>query len=350
MIKEQQQLLDWYKKSSESMPWRETSDPYKIWISEIMLQQTQVTTAKDYYIAWITKLPAVEDVANSSIDDLLKLWEGLGYYRRVHNIHKTAKMIVNHHSGLIPESYDKLTKLKGIGDYTASAILSIAFNQVYPAIDGNVKRIFSRIYKTNNVKKIYNKAQNQIKHLMDGTTPGDITQSLMDLGRDICTPSSPNCIQCPFSKNCLAFINNKTTLYPKKSAKQKKPHYDVVVGMIYKADKFLISQRHNKGLLGGLWELPGGKKNKNEKNQECLKREIKEELGILIDVGEKIGEVQHVYSHFKINLLGYTCKHKKGNPKPLASQKIKWVDLKSINDFAFPRSTIKLLSLIEGVA
>ena len=153
MIKEKQQLLDWYKKLAESMPWRETSDPYKIWISEIMLQQTQVTTAKDYYIAWITKLPAIEDVANSSIDDLLKIWEGLGYYRRVHNIHETAKMIVNHHSGIIPASYDKLIKLKGIGDYTASAILSIAFNQVYPAIDGNVKRIFSRIYKTNNVKK-----------------------------------------------------------------------------------------------------------------------------------------------------------------------------------------------------
>ena len=342
-------LLKWYKKVNYDMPWRTNNNPYNIWISEIMLQQTQVNTVKKYFINWMKTFPSIEDVATSTNDQILKNWQGLGYYSRAHNIHKTAKYLVKYNNGEIPNSYDKLINLKGIGEYTAAAILSISYNKPYPAIDGNLKRIFSRLFMLNN-HQIENKIKNEVLKYFKDNNPGDINQALMDLGRTICKSKNPLCLQCPIKNICQSYKLNIVSQYPKKNEIKSKPLFDVVVGVIKKEDKFIISKRKLTGLLAGLWELPGGKKHHIESNEECLKREVKEELGISIRVIEKFGKIQHHYSHFKINLIGYYCIHKHGIAQPISSDKIKWITYKEIDKYAFPQSTIKLFSLMKGKA
>jgi len=339
-------LLSWYKLENYQMPWRKFNNPYQIWISEIMLQQTQVQTVKKYYINWMQKYPTVQTVAATNIDSILKLWEGLGYYQRAHNIHKAAQTILTKHKGEIPQTYAKLIELKGIGDYTASAILSIAFNKKYPAIDGNLKRVISRFYALPESCQNTLVFKDKVQNLMNNKNAGKINQAFMDLGREICTYKTPQCHICPLVNQCVAYSNNKVENFPKIIQRKSKPSYDVVVGMIYKKNKFLISKRKNKGLLKGLWELPGGKKYVKENDKECLKREIKEELDIEIDITKKIGSVKHQYSHFKINLIGYHCIYKSGEPKSLASDDIKWISKNNINSFAFPKSTLNFFNLI----
>ena len=338
-------LISWYKKLNYTMPWRDTRDPYKIWISEIMLQQTQVKTVKNYYNKWIKKLPLVDDVANTNIDTILKLWEGLGYYKRAHNIYESSKIIVKKYNSTIPNNYNDLINLKGIGDYTASAILSIAFNKRYPAVDGNLKRVISR-FKTFNTIQLNKSIKKTILNSMNNSNPGEINQALMDLGREICTPTQPKCPLCPLLSNCKAFKTNQIVKYPEKIKTKPKPEFDVIVGMIYKNNNFLISKRKKGGLLGGLWELPGGKKKPKETHLDCLKREIKEELDIKVDIRKKIGKIKHQYSHFNINLIGYECQYKNGSAKPISSDEIKWIKKNKIDNYAFPKSTIKLFSLL----
>ena len=347
MKKESQSLLSWYKKVNYSMPWRNKINPYKIWISEIMLQQTQVQTVKKYYISWMKKYPNVYELAHANIDDILKLWEGLGYYRRAYNILETAKIIVSSYEGELPSQYSELIKLKGIGDYTASAILSIAFNKNYPAIDGNLKRVLSRLYCINNTKTFEKKIKNLVLKYMNDNSAGDINQAFMDLGREICTPKNPICNKCPLNYSCKALQLSKQDQFPIKSKKNKiKPTYNVAVGLIYKKDKFIITKRKANVMLGGLWELPGGKKNNKESFEDCLHREIQEELNIKITINKKIGLVKHSYSHFSINLIGYLCSYLSGTPQAIVSDDIKWIKTSNIKNFAFPKSTNKLFKLI----
>ena len=340
-------LFNWYNNQCYQMPWRTNKDPYKIWISEVMLQQTQVKTAKPYYVNWMKKFPTIQDVAMSDIDNILKTWEGLGYYKRAHNIHESSKIILRKFNGKLPDSYDDLMILKGVGDYTASAILSIAFNKPYPVFDGNINRVISRLYKLKDSKMILKKSKEKIKDCMQIINPGDINQSFMDLGREICTSQNPKCESCPINFICKAYNANETNIYPVKSPQIKKPIYDVAVGLIWQNNKILISKRTKDKLLGGLWELPGGKKYKKENLKECLKRELLEELDIKVEINKKIGKIKHLYSHFGINMTGYICNYKKGTAKALASEKIQWINFQDIPNFAFPRSTIKLFELYE---
>jgi len=347
MKKESNALLLWYKKINFSMPWRKNINPYKIWISEIMLQQTQVETVKKYYNSWMKKYPNVEQLAKANIDDILKSWEGLGYYRRAHNILETAKVIVNSNKSKLPNKYSDLIKLKGIGDYTASAILSIAFNEKYPAIDGNLKRVLSRLYCIKKTKNSEDKMKRIVIKYMDSNICGDINQGFMDLGREICHPTKPQCIKCPLKDYCKAYKTNQISFYPNKKNKiQIKPVYDVVVGIIFKDNQFIIAKRKKNTILGGLWELPGGKKKNKENNRDCLHREIKEELNITVKIHDQIGIIKHSYTHFSINLIGYFCSYLNGNPQPLSSDEIQWVKISSIKNFAFPKSTNKLFELI----
>ena len=338
-------LLLWYNTINRQFPWRGINDPYKIWISEIMLQQTQVVTVIDYYNRWMKELPTIKKVTISNKDKILKLWEGLGYYQRAHNIYDSAHYINNKYNGLFPKSYKKLIKCKGIGDYTASAILSIAFSKPYPAIDGNIKRIISRIHLVKETYKIEKISKKFLFSHMKTANPGDINQAMMDLGREICRPTNPNCTICPIKLFCKAYKNNKIGMYPFPKAVITKPSYDVVVGMIWKDDQFFISKRKSTGHLGGLWELPGGKKENKENNISCLKREIHEELNINIQIGEKIGSITHKYSHFDIYLTAYRCQYKKGKIKLPQSQKTQWISPNMISKYAFPKATLKIFEL-----
>ena len=335
-------LAKWYKKQNYKFPWRKNNSAYKVWISEIMLQQTQVATVEPYFKSWMKKFPSIKTLSKSPIDDVLKAWEGLGYYQRAHNIYSAAQTIMYDYKGQFPTDYNVLLKLSGIGDYTASAIMSIAYYKPYPAIDSNLKRVILRLAGIDDIKNIVDESKIFVKSLMNNYNASKINQSLMDLGREVCLPKKPLCSLCPVEKFCYAKNEDEIVKYSIVSKSVKKPIYDVAVGMIWNKNKILISKRKDKGLLGGLWELPGGKKEKSESFTSCLKRELYEELNIKVDVDKTIGNIKHNYSHFGINMRGFHCYVLSGSPKAISAQKIKWIDLDHIKDYPFPKATLKL--------
>ena len=342
-------LLSWYDVSHEDMPWRGESDAYKIWVSEIMLQQTQVTTVIDYYQRWIKRFPTINDVASASIDEILKLWEGLGYYSRARNFHESCKQLANSDSK-VPDNFDDFLNLKGVGPYIASAVQSIAYNFPCAVIDGNVNRVVSRMNMFD-IDPLKNKKNIQIfmDKILCKQRPGDFNQAIMDLGRYICKPQNPICDECPLKSECKAFKVNQQAAYPIKMKKKPKPHYNVAVGIIWDESKILITKRKESGLLGGLWEFPGGKIKKKENVFNAVKREIKEELSINVMPKELIHEVDHHYSHFSVTIRAIDCIYKSGKIELNAATDYKWISPPQLYDFAFPKASIKLFNSIKGI-
>ena len=340
------ELLLWYSENKRLLPFRNTNDPYKIWLSEVMLQQTKVNTVIPYYNQWLKHHPTLQSAADARIDQLLKLWEGLGYYQRCRNFHKALKIVVNNYKGKVPSSFDHFINLPGVGEYTAGAVLSIAFNKPMPAIDGNVKRVMSRIL---GIKKLTTYNQNRIKKtiydLIPTDNPGNFNQALMELGALVCTPKKPKCTKCPIAKNCSAYNSSNPELYPLPKKIRKIPHYIIVTGIIWRDNKFYIQKRHQKSMLGGLWELPGGKVENKESLERALIREIEEECGIIPIVKDKIGYVEHSYSHFTISLNCFHCIE--GKDKIQLSNNRYWITHREIDLFPFPKANHKLFALIN---
>jgi len=346
MSRQKKQLLDWYHMQAYTFPWRKNYNGYKVWISEIMLQQSQVNIVIPYYNKWMKKFPTIKDLSRSTIDELLLLWQGLGYYNRAKNIFEAVKSINQNYNGKIPRNYKSLLTLKGVGDYTASAILTIGFNIKAVPVDGNIHRVISRLHELTATKNQLKIVKNYTAQYISNEKPRDSVQGLMDLGREICRPQNPTCSVCPLNTKCLSYQNNTMHLYPIKISRKRIPEYDVAVGLIKKKNFFLISKRFKNKFLGGLWELPGGKIKQGESPKQCLAREIKEELNITVDIYNRIGVIKHQYSHFKVSISLYECKYKSGIPKALASEKIKWITNNEKNQFAFPSATHKLFQLI----
>ncbi len=339
-------LLLWYSENKRLLPFRKTSDPYKIWLSEVMLQQTKMKTVIPYYNRWLKHYPTLQSVAKARIDSLLKLWEGLGYYQRCRNFHKALKIVVTNYKGNIPNSYKHFIDFPGVGEYTAGAVLSIAFNKPIPAIDGNVKRVMSRILGIKNLT-IYNKRRikKTIYKFIPIDNPGNFNQALMELGALLCTPKKPNCTKCPIAKYCNAYKTSNPELYPLPKVARKTPHYIIVTGIIWRDTKFYIQKRDENSMLGGLWEFPGGKVENNESLERALKREIEEECGIIPIIKGKIGCVNHSYSHFSISLNSFHCIE--GNQKIKFSENGVWITNREIGSYPFPRANHKLFTLIN---
>ena len=340
------ELLLWYSDNKRMLPFRRTSDPYKIWLSEVMLQQTKVNTVVPYYNRWLKHYPTLQSAADATTDQLLKLWEGLGYYQRCSNFHKALKIVVNNYKGKIPSRFDHFINLPGVGEYTAGAVLSIAFNKPIPAIDGNVKRVMSRILGIKNLT-LHNKnrIEKTIYKIIPKGNPGDFNQALMELGALLCTPQRPICTKCPITNYCNAYKLSKPELYPLPKEPKKLPHYIIVTGIIWRESKFYIQKRNEKSMLGGLWEFPGGKVENKESLERALKREIKEECGIIPIIKEKIGCVEHSYSHFSISLNCFHCIE--SDKKIRFSKNGAWITNKEIASYPFPRANHKLFSLIN---
>ena len=340
-------LLDWYDLHDRDMPWRGVTDPYKIWVSEIMLQQTQVGTVRDYYKHWINTFPDIKSVATASIDDVLKKWEGLGYYSRARNFHHSCQTI-HKINGKVPKGINEFQKLKGVGPYIASAVQSIAYNIPVGVVDGNVNRVVTRLYA---YKQVPQKNKSKIEQFMSGLIsnkrPGDINQAIMDLGRYICKPSQPLCQECPISTSCEAKKQGLESLLPIKVKKSAKPHHNVAVGIIWNKDKLLITKRKEQGLLGGLWEFPGGKIQKNEDVNSAIKREIKEELSISINPEKIVHQIDHHYSHFSVTINAVNCTYNGGQIKLSGPVDFKWIQTSKLRSFAFPKASIKLFNAIE---
>lgn len=348
------QLTRWYLENRRDLPWRKTDahtpTAYEIWLSEIMLQQTQVGTVIDYYQKFLKLFPTVHDLANADIAVVMKAWEGLGYYARCRNLHKAAKIVSENYRGRFPDTIDEMQALPGVGQSTAGAILTFAYHQPHPILDGNVKRVLSRMYAVEEdvmqaatVKRMWALSRNLIEAAED---PYSFNQAIMELGATVCLPKEPRCLVCPVNDLCKAKAKGMAHELPVKTKKAPTPHYDIAVGVIWKSGKILVQQRPNEGLLGGLWEFPGGKQEKGEALEETVRREIAEELGIEIKVGGKIATVKHAYTHFKITLHAYTCQWQSGKPQPKAAQDWRWVALEELPALAFPKANKTVLEIL----
>ena len=333
------------------MPWRRTSDPYKIWVSEILLQQTQVETVKPYYERFIKLFPSVQALAAAKEDQVLKAWEGCGYYARARNLHRAAKLVAER--GEFPVRAEEWRKLPGIGAYTAAAIASIAYGEAVPVVDGNVERVLARVMCWRNSKlEIRNSSQKAAEKIMrvaveEKLAPGDVNQALMEIGATICKPRAADCPSCPLNRECRATLRlADPTILPIKTPAKKIPHYDVTAAIIRKGGKMLITKRPSEGLLGGLWEFPGGKREPNESLEACLEREIMEELGIVIRVQDQMAKVKHAYSHFRITLHAFNCTHASGRVQTLGVADYKWVKPEELKEYAFPKADRVILDLL----
>ncbi|MGB3300138.1 MAG: 8-oxo-dGTP diphosphatase MutT, partial [Phormidesmis sp.] len=311
--------------------------------------QTQVKTVIPYYERWLKAFPTVAVLANAEQQQVLKLWEGLGYYARARNLHKAAQQVVVVHQGHFPQSLDEAIALKGIGRTTAGGILSGAFNLPTPILDGNVKRVIARLVA---FPAIPNKALNQLwkvsEQLLDPQHPRDFNQAIMDLGATLCTRHNPACLLCPWQAHCAAYNQNAVNDFPMTQARSPLPHKQIGVAVITdEQGNILIDRRRQEGLLGGLWEFPGGKIEPGESVEECVKREIAEELGIEIAVQERLITIEHAYTHFKVTLNVFNCKHLSGEPQPIECDEVKWVTLENIDDYPFPKANSQIIEALR---
>ncbi len=332
-------LLKWWDAGHADLPWRHTRDPYAIWIAEIMLQQTQIKTVIPYYERWLVRFPTVSSLAAASLDQVLSLWQGLGYYSRVRNLLAAAQMVMEEFDGRIPEEVPELKQLPGIGPYTAGAIASIAFGRPAAVLDGNVIRLLSRLMdleKDVTSTKTRRKLWQVAASLVPLERPGDYNQALMEMGQRICLPAVPLCHRCPLAEVCLARARGTQLERPVRPPRRRTPHYDVTAAVIHRSDgRILISRRPLDGLLGGLWEFPGGKQEDGESLPAALRREICEELDLKIEVGRKITTIQHAYTHFRITLHAYHALYLSGRPKHIGVSDHAWVTLDELDGFAF---------------
>lgn len=347
-------ILRWYRRHRRDLPWRGEASPYRVWVSEVMLQQTQVATATPYYHRFIARFPDIQSLASAPLDEVLKLWEGLGYYARARHLHRAAQEIVEKHRGRLPDNYAALRRLPGFGDYTAAAVASIAFGEPVPAVDGNARRVLARLFAVTGIVT-RNPAARRIRELaqelVDPHAPGDWNQALIELGALVCLPKQPHCTDCPVQTACLAHRQGLEQTIPAFPARKKLPHFDVTAAVIHRNGKVLIAQRPADGMLGGLWEFPGGKKQPGESLPDCLKREIREELAVEIEVGEPVVSVQHSYTHFKITLHAFHCRLVAGQPQAVQVADWRWVTLEELDRYAFPttdRQIIAALRKAEG--
>jgi len=345
----QRKLLPWYDKTKRDLPWRNTNDPYSIWVSEIMLQQTQVKTVIPYYERWIKTLPTIDKLANAPEQRILKLWEGLGYYTRAKNLKKSAKMICKEMNGKLPNTVKNLQNLPGIGRYTAGAISSIAFGLKAPVLDGNVKRVLSRLFcinKNGTASAFENCLWKKAEDLLPVRRPGDFNQALMELGATVCIPGSPICQQCPLRTICKAFLKNKVNEFPPSKKIKSSKKIEVSAGIIIKNKKVYIQQRLKNGLMGGLWEFPGGKREQGESSEECLKREIKEELRVNVASLNKVMTIKHTYTQFRVTLTVFNCKLQKKQIRPDGWEQWKWVSLSNLKKYPFPAANVKIVKYL----
>ncbi len=342
-------LLTWYAEQGRDLPWRRSRDPYAIWISEIMLQQTQVKTVLPYYQRWLATFPTVAELARAEQQTVLKAWEGLGYYARARNLHKAAQLIVEQHNSVFPQDFEHAIALPGIGRTTAGGILSAAYNLPVAILDGNVKRVLARLVALPQPPaKAINTLWQLSEEILDPQQPRDFNQAIMDLGATLCTRHRPSCLLCPWQTYCAAYRQNLQSELPMTESRAPLPHKHIGVAVIYDGDgRILIDRRKQEGLLGGLWEFPGGKIEPNEAVEDCVKREIQEELDIEIQVNDRLITVNHAYSHFKVTLNVFNCTHLSGEPKPIECDEIKWVTLDEIDSYPFPKANGQIIDAIR---
>jgi A/G-specific adenine glycosylase len=317
-----------------------------------MLQQTRVETVLPYYARWMERFPTVQALAQASQQEVLSAWEGLGYYSRARNLQRAAQQIVTQFNGVIPANVAALHRLPGVGRYTAGAIASIAFGLDEAALDGNIRRVLARLFDVSapagspaGEKQLWELAR---ENLPPGRA-GNYNQALMDLGALLCTPRQPDCSHCPIQEHCLARRLGVQAERPVRRQKPAIPHYVVTAAVIERQGQVLITQRPPDGLLGGLWEFPGGKLQEGEHLQDCLQREIQEELGVEILVGEPFGVYRHAYTHFRVTLHAFRCSFAaSASPQPVQVHDLRWAPAAELGSFPMGKIDRQIASRLQN--
>ena len=357
-----EQLLGWWqacgRRDPAQKPWMFTADgtwplpednlsPYGIWIAEVMLQQTQLSVVLPYWQRWIKAFPTVNALAAASLEQVRLQWQGLGYYSRARRLHEAARVLVQQPW---PRDLDGWIALPGIGRTTAGGILSSAFNAPEPILDGNVKRVLARLHA-------HERPPSRDQHLfwqrsealLDPRRPRDFNQALMDLGATVCTPRRLGCDHCPWRESCAAYASGDPSGWPVVEERKPLPFQVIGIGVVINAvGDVLIDQRLEEGLLGGMWEFPGGKQEPGEPIEACIARELMEELGIVVSVGEALITLDHAYSHKKLQFVVHLCDWCSGDPKPLASQQVRWVRPEQLKDYPFPAANARIIDALLG--
>lgn len=343
-------MLKWFAANRRDLPWRRNRTAYRVWISELMLQQTRVDTVIDYYHRFLRRFPSLKALADAPLDDVLKQWEGLGYYARARNLHRAAQVVRDDYGGRFPQSYGGLIKLPGIGPYTAAAIASLAFGEDCAVLDGNVMRVLSRLldYEVDiTTSEAKNFLQDMAQQLLPPGQGAAYNEAMMELGATVCTPgASPDCRACPCHEVCRG--QARADQLPVKKA--KKPIPTVVVGAAVCRDRsgrILIAQRKPEGMLGGLWEFPGGKLEEGESLPACVAREFKEELGIEIAVSDERQVVHHVFSHFRLQMHVFDARLTKGRPRAIDCADFAWVRLADLAKYAFGKADLMVIEQLS---
>lgn len=342
-------LHRWYRKEARDLPWRRTRDPYRVWLAEVILQQTRVQQGLPYYERFVEAFPRLEDLARASEEEVLRLWEGLGYYTRARNLHRCARLVLDRYGGRFPSTAAELEGLPGVGPYTAAAIAGIAFGERAAVVDGNVARVLARLHDIPSsiddpgVRRVL---WDLAEQLLPNRDPGLHNQAMMELGACVCTPRSPCCPACPVRNYCRARISDTVNLRPVRRPRKRTPHHEVVVAVIRKAGRYLVGKRPASGLLGGLWEFPGGKIRPGETHEQALRREVREETGLEVRPDGLITSVDHAYSHFRVRLHVYRCRWVRGEPQSRFHTELKWLTRSQFDRYPFPQANRKFLHLI----
>ncbi len=349
----------WHAHGRHDIPWKRSAQGvlpkrgeelnlYPIWVAEVMLQQTQLQVVLPYWRRWMERFPTLQSLAAADEQEVLLLWQGLGYYSRARRLHQGAQQWAARPGLAWPRDLETWLTLPGIGLSTAGSILSSAFDLPFPILDGNVKRVLSRLIASAQPPMRNSKALWQLSAvLLDPKQPRSFNQALMDLGATVCTPKSPSCPQCPWIEQCAAYASGDPAAYPVKEAPRELPFQVIGVGVVLNdAGEVLIDQRLNEGLLGGLWEFPGGKQEPGEAIEATICRELQEELAIEVDVREELISLDHAYSHKRLRFVVHLCQWRAGEPQPLASLQVRWVKPLQLSDFPFPAANARIIAAL----
>lgn len=339
-----QSLLAWYAEHGRQLPWRRTEDPYALWVAEVMLQQTRVDSVVQYYARWMARFPTLSSLAAADRQEVLRFWEGLGYYRRAHQLHRAAQEVVARHGGQLPRTMDELLALPGIGRYTAGALAAIAFGADELALDGNLRRVLSRLF---DLPLDPTSAQGErrlragaLAHMPPGQASA-FNQALMDLGATVCLPRRPRCERCPLAAHCLARQRGRQLERPVRKARKALPRHVSSAGVLRVGGQVLLSQRPAGSLLGGLWRFPGGRCREGEEPPECLRRIWREEMGIDVRVGQALAVIEHAYTHYQVRVHAYDCLLRQGRLKADKEANWRWVALGELH--AYPMGKVDRL-------
>lgn len=338
-------LLKWYANNARDLPWRHTTDPYAIWLSEVMLQQTQVKTVISYYEKFLEQYPTPFDMAAAPLEEVLKQWEGLGYYSRARNLYKGVQSVVKDHGGIVPQDPKTIKSLSGIGSYTAGAILSIAYGLPEPAVDGNVMRVLTRIFTiSEDITKAKTKTQLEelLRQILSSEQAGDFTQAMMELGALICKPKNPQCSQCPVIDFCKAKKENTIAKFPVKKKKKPPKHMPVAVGLIHSQNQFLICQRQETGIFHKLWCFPFIEY--SELPENTLKEYLKSRLALDIVPENMIGTVKHTLTHRQMEMAVFWCNLK----QPLEVKNGHWIHLDQETPYSIPIAHQKIINFLNN--